>query len=133
MKTIRVILIGVVIWILGVSSYTISFYIPIMKDAEMQANLVLFLSVIPLVWFGSALYYQAETKTPGYKVGQTFLLVSAALDALITVPLFMVPNGVDHLTFFTSFGFWLVAFEFICIAALYYYIKVYSKTIKLNQ
>lgn len=133
MKTIRAILIGMAIWILGVSFYTISFHVPVMEDAEMQANLVLFLSVIPLVWFGSVLYYKTDKITPGYKVGQTFLLISAALDALITVPFFMIPKGINHYTFFTSFGFWLVALEFICIAALYYYIKVYSKTIKLNQ
>lgn len=132
MKTVRVILIGVAIWILGVSLYTISFQFLMMEDAEMQANMVLFLSVIPLVWFGCALYYKAESTTPGYKVGQAFLFTSAALDALITVPFFMMPNGIDHFSFFTSFGFWLVACEFICIAALYYYIKVYPKTIKLN-
>ncbi len=132
MKTIRVILIGVAIWILGVSFYTVSFYLPLMEDAEMQANLVLFLTVIPLVWFGSAIYYRGNTTTPGYMVGQAFLLISAALDALITVPFFMLPNGIDHFTFFTSFGFWLVAFEFIAIAALYYYIKVHSRIIKFK-
>ncbi|WP_299364493.1 DUF5367 family protein [Winogradskyella sp.] len=133
MKTIRVILIGIAIWILGVSFYTFSFSVSLMKDAEMQANLVLFFCVIPLVWFGSALYYKTDKTTSGYKVGLILLLISAALDALITVPFFMIPNGIDHFTFFTSFGFWLVALEFICIAALYHYIKVYSKTIRLNQ
>ena len=133
MKTIRAVLIGVAIWILGVSIYTVSFYIPLMDHTENQANIVLFLSVIPLVWFGSAMYYKVDKTTAGYKVGQTFLLVSAALDALITVPFFMIPKGITHFAFFTSFGFWLVAFEFIVIAALYYMIRVYSKPIKQNQ
>ncbi|RNC85005.1 MAG: hypothetical protein ED556_10570 [Winogradskyella sp.] len=133
MRTIRAILIGVAIWILGVTAYIVSFNLSILKDRELQADIVLFLSVIPLVWFGSALYYKNDKTILGYKLGQTFLLVSIALDALITVPFFMKPVGIDHLTFFTSFSFCLVAFEFISVAALYYYIKVYLRTIKVNQ
>lgn len=133
MKIVRAILIGVMIWILGVSAYTISFFIPMMDDAEQQANIALFLCVMPLVWLGSAYYYKKDNSTHGYIIGQTFLLVSAALDALITVPLFMVPNGINHYDFFTSLGFWLIAAEFVCVVVLYYYTKVHPRTIKLIE
>ncbi|WP_422107672.1 DUF5367 family protein [Winogradskyella sp.] len=133
MKTIRVILIGVAIWILAVSAYTISFYLPILEDVELQANLVLLLSVIPLVWYGSAMYYKKEKGTHGFLVGLTFLLVSAILDALITVPVFMMPNGIDHYMFFTAPGFWLIALVFISIVVLYYYFRVTNSTVTVKK
>ena len=90
--------------------------------------MVLFIVVMPLVWLGSYLYYQKGSKTHGYFVGQVFLLVAAFLDALITVPLFVIPNGGNHYTFFTDLGFWIIAFELLGVAVLYYYTRVYPKT-----
>ena len=133
MKTFRAFLTGIAIWILGVSFYSISFYVPLMKDLGQQSNIVLFVVVMPLVWIGSSFYYKKDKTTHGYKVGQTFLLTSVALDALITVPFFMIPNGINHYQFFTSLGFWLIALEFIMIVVLYYYIRVYTKRIKVKQ
>lgn len=126
MKIIRAILIGIAIWIIGVLFYSISFSVLILEDAENQANMVLFVVVIPLVWLGSSFYYKNGDKTHGFKVGQTMLLTSVALDAIITVPFFMAPNGGNHYSFFTSLGFWIIAFEFLVIATLYWYACVYS-------
>ena len=132
MKKIRAIVIGIGIWGLGVGAYIGSFFIPLMENPEEQAHLVLFLVVMPLVWFGSKLYYKVGQRTHGYWVGQSFLLTAAALDALITVPFLVIPNGGSHYEFFTSLGFWTIAFEFLSIAVLYYYIKVYTKAVKTS-
>lgn len=83
MKLLRAIIIGTIIWIIGVSLYSLSFYVPILEDAEQQANMLLFLAVMPLVWFGAKVFYQRDNDTHGYWVGQAFFLTSAALDALI--------------------------------------------------
>lgn len=132
MKVIRAILVGVVIWILAVSFYTISFYFPVIENTETQANLILLLSVIPLVWLGSNYYYKNENETHGVLIGLIFLAVSAILDALITVPVFMMPKGINHYTFFTALGFWFIALVFVSIVTLYYYLKV-SKRTTINQ
>lgn len=133
MKQIRAIGIGSIIWIIGVSIYTLSSYISILEDAALQANMLLFLSVIPLVWYGAKQYYKEGINTHGYWVGQTFFLTSATLDALITVPFFSIPNGGSHYQFFTDFGFWLIGFEFVGIAVLYWYIETsIKKKIKLH-
>ncbi|SHJ66122.1 DUF5367 family protein [Pseudozobellia thermophila] len=124
MKQLRAIGIGVIIWIIGVSLYTLSFYIQVLQNAEQQANMLLFISVIPLVWYGARLYYKKETNTHGYWVGQTFFLTATALDAIITVPVFVIPNGGSYYQFFTDLGFWLIGFEFLGITVLYWYIKV---------
>ena len=128
MKITRAILIGTAIWILGVSFYSLSFFVNLMEDAQQQANLVLFIIVMPLVWLGSKLYYKKDHNTHGYIIGQTFFLVAAALDALITVPLLVIPNGGSHYEFFTDLGFWLIGLEFIATATVYWYAKVYTKS-----
>ena len=108
MKKLRAIGIGIIIWAIGVSVFTFSSYIFLLEDTEQQANMLLFIAVIPLVWFGTKLYYKGETDTHGYWVGQTFFLTAAVLDALITVPVFIIPNGGSYFQFFTDVGFWLI-------------------------
>ena len=127
MKHLRATGIGVIIWILGVSVYNVSFFIAILENAVQQANTALFIVVMPLVWLGTRRYYKKDNNTRGYWVGLTFLLIAAALDALVTVPLFIIPNGGSHYEFFTDLGFWIIGFEFMAIATLYWYVKVYAK------
>jgi len=118
MKTLRAIVIGAIIWVLGVSAFTLSFFAPVLENLEYQANLVLFVAAIPLVWFGAQQYYKKDNKTHGMWVGITFFGVAAILDALITVP-FLLPQGVSHYAFFTDRGFWLIGGVFVTTAILY--------------
>jgi len=127
MKTTRAILLGIAIWIIAILFYSISYAIPIFENPDTQANVVLFIVIMPLVWFACSIYYKLDNKTHGLKVGQTMLLTAAALDALITVPFFVIPNGGNYYSFFTSIGFWIIAFEFLLITSLYWYVRVYSK------
>tara|TARA_R110000782_G_scaffold73982_6_gene147945 strand:- start:665 stop:1063 length:399 start_codon:yes stop_codon:yes gene_type:complete len=132
MKTQRAILLGIAIWMISILFYSISYTIPLLEDPDNQANVVLFIVVMPLVWFASSFYYKKDNKTHGFKVGQTMLLTAVALDAIITVPLFVIPNGGSHYTFFTSAGFWIIAFEFLLVASLYWYARVYTQRIILK-
>lgn len=129
----RAILIGIIIWVLGVSVYMISFYLPLLEDKELQANIILFMTVIPLVWYGSAFYYKKEKDIHGFRIGLIFLAVSVVLDALITVPVFMKPNGVTHLMFFTDLGFWGVALVFQIVVVFYYHLRVLKQFVKLKK
>jgi len=133
MKTKRAILLGIAIWIIAVLFYSISYYVPLLENADEQANVMLFIVVMPLVWFASSFYYKKDNETHGLKVGQTMLLTSVALDALITVPFFIIPNGGSHYSFFTSLRFWIIAFEFLLVAVLYWYARVYAQTIASKQ
>lgn len=127
MKELRAIGIGIIIWIIGVSIYTISFYIPILKAPELQANILLSLGILPVVWFGAKLYYINQSTTKGYWLGLVFFLTATALDALITVPYLIVPNGGTYYNFFTATGFWLIGIEFIGTTTMYWYTKVFSR------
>ena len=126
MKQFRSIGIGIIIWILGVSIYTISFYIPILEDPEFQANIFLSLGILPLVWIGAKKYYRKKSTTKGYCLGLVFFLTAVVLDALITVPFLIVPNGGTYYSFFTAASFWLIGIEFMIMTTAYWYAKVLS-------
>lgn len=123
MKILRAISIGIIIWLIGVSIYSLSFYITLLEDAEQQANVLLFIMVIPLLWFGAKQYYKRDKHTSGHWVGLTFFLTSASLDALVTVPLLIAPYGGSHYSFFTDPVFYLIGLEFIIIVILYKDVK----------
>lgn len=119
MKTLRAIIIGAIIWLLGVSAFTLSFFIPVLENLELQANLVLLIAVIPLVWIGAQQYHKKDNETHGMWVGITFFGVAVILDAMITVPFLMMPQGGSHYAFFTDPGFWLIGGVFITTAIMH--------------
>lgn len=133
MKHVRAIGIGIFIWIIGVSLYTFSFYIPILENPELQANIFLSIGVVPLVWFGSKLYYRKNNTTKGYWLGLVFFSIAAVLDALVTVPLFIEPYGGSYYSFFTAIGFWLIGMEFVITATCYWYVEVNGKKERVNS
>lgn len=132
MKITRAILVGIGFWLFGVTLFNLSYEFPILNNPDQQANMVLFIVVIPLVWLGCRIYYRENATTHGYKLGTVLLLTATFLDAVITVPLFIIPQGGNHFTFFVNLGFWIIAFEIITITILYYYSMVYPRK-KKNQ
>ncbi len=133
MKIKRAIIIGIIIWSIGILLYSLSYYVPILENPETQANLVLFVAVMPLVWIGCSFYYKKDSQTHGYLVGQTLLLTAIALDALITVPFLVIPKGGSHYSFFTDIEFWIIAIEFLIVATLYGYARVNTQIKVSNQ
>ena len=118
---------GIGIWIIGVTLYTLSFYIPILENAEQQANIWLSIIILPIVWFGSKLYYRKDVLTHGFWVGIVFFILSGILDALITVPFTVLPYGGTYADFFIDFGFWFIGLEFMATTTLYWYINIFKK------
>lgn len=110
---------SVTVYILGILAYVGSFFIPIMNDPELQANIVLMVAIIPAAYLGAHTYYKRGHTTRGFALGLVMFSVAIILDAVITVPLFIIPNGGTHLSFFSDPGFWLIGFEYIVVVAVY--------------
>lgn len=127
MKLARVISIGILIWVIGVNLYASSFYVQLLENAEQQANIWLSIVIIPLVWFGAKLFYRKGISAHGLRVGIVFFVISAVLDALITVPFAILPYGGTYYGFFVDFGFWFIGLEFVATTTLYWYTQVYIK------
>jgi hypothetical protein len=125
---------SVVVYILGILAYVGSFFIPIMNDPELQANLVLMIAIIPAAYFGAHIYYQKSHDTNGFVLGLSMFSAAIILDAMITVPLFIIPNGGNHLSFFGDPGFWLIGLEYISIVIAYWRFKVvHTNQVKTAQ
>nr|WP_299388013.1 DUF5367 family protein [Allomuricauda sp.] len=133
MKTIKVLGISIAIWMLGVSAFTLIYEFPLMENRSEQANIGLALVVPILVWGGAWFYYRKGSLTHGLKLGLVMLLVSATLDALITVPLLILPSGGSYSSFFGSLDFWLIALEFVGVALLYWYFRVHNQIKRKTQ
>ncbi len=132
MKTI---LVGAAIWFGGVSVYSLSYFIPVLKDVELQANVFLALGLIPIAWYGAKFYFKKESLDHSVKAAFSMLLTAVVLDVLITVPFLIIPYGGSYQSFFTGFSFWLIATEYIAVILIYSRMKANeNKTIKsLNK
>ncbi|MDF1695201.1 MAG: hypothetical protein P1U56_05190 [Saprospiraceae bacterium] len=85
MKKLKSIGIGFIIWVLEISIYTVSFYFPILEDLELQANILQFLGVLPLVWFEEKQYFRIQDTSKRYWLGVSYFLLATVLDALFSV------------------------------------------------
>jgi len=119
MEIKRAIISAAIIWIIGVTAYILSYFVVIMDNPELQGNLVLIITLVPSTFLGIKYYYKNGTHTTGFKLGVFMFLVTFCLDALITVPLFIIPAGGNHLTFFTDPWFWLIGLEYILLVGIY--------------
>ena len=124
MKTLKAIIIGGFIWILGSSFYTASYFLPFLEDAELQANLVLAIAIIPNAWLGAHLFYKWEREMSGLRFGIIALVAAISLDAIITVPWVIIPMGGNYLDFFSASAFWLIAAEYFLVIVTYWNLKV---------
>jgi hypothetical protein len=125
MKSINyksVVVSAVIVWSIGVTAFVGSYFVPILSDPDLQANWVLSLVLIPAAALGAHLYYRKGRQMNGFILGAAMFLVTMILDALITVPVFIMPYGGNHFTFFTDPGFWLIAVEYISVVAAYWQI-----------
>ena len=110
---------SLVIYILGIIAFVGSYFVPVMEDVDLQANLVLMIAIVPAVLLGSHLYYRRGHSASGLPLGLVMFLGAMILDTIITVPLFMMPYGETHLSFFSDPGFWLIALEYVVVVYLY--------------
>ncbi len=123
-KILYSILFSVLVWVLGVSFYLLSFYVPILENPNIQSNIALALGVIPSSCLGVYLFYKKSYLKPAL-LALTFVIVAATLDAIITVPVFIEPNGGSYSSFYKDPMFYIIALELYFIA---FYFGIY-----LNQ
>ena len=112
-----------IVWTLGVTAFVASYFVPIISDPDLQANWVLSLVLIPSASLGAHIYYRKGHQTNGFVLGVYMFFVAMILDALITVPVFIMPYGGNHISFFTDPGFWLIGVEIVSVVAAYWQIE----------
>ncbi|GAB1308575.1 hypothetical protein KH5_12580 [Urechidicola sp. KH5] len=90
----------------------------ILENTELQSNIVLVLAIVPCASIGTYLFYKKSFIKPSV-LALIFIGVSIVLDALVTVPMFIIPNGGSFSEFFGDAIFYTLVVEFYFIV-LYY-------------
>ncbi len=124
MKPFRAILAGIIVWIFIFITFSIMSSIPIIKDSEIQQNLIIYILLFPYVLFGIRFYYKKEQQTNGFIIGLIMAFTSIILDALITVPLVIIPHGGSYASFFSSPFLGVTFILFLGIVFFYWKLKV---------
>ena len=118
---------ALVVYILGILAFVGSYFTPIMDNPDLQANIVLMAAIIPAAYLGAWLYYRKGNTTHGFVLGSVLFSSAIVLDAIITVPVFIIPNGGSHLTFFGDPGFWLIGLEYVIVVAIHWKLRVMNQ------
>lgn len=131
MKILKAITIGVVNWIIGVTIYSLSYTQPILENPELQGNICLALVLIPLGWLGAKFFYKSNDQVHGILPASILASVAVILDALVTVPMMIIPAGGSYGQFFGDAFFWLLITEYLLVVLLYW--RLYVKSSKINE
>lgn len=120
MKISRTILAGIIVWSLIFFTFIVMSVVPVIKDSEIQQNLILYVLLIPFAFLGAKFYYKIEQKTNGFIIGLIMAFTGIVLDALITVPFVIIPHDGSYTSFFSSPFLWITFIEFILIVFFYW-------------
>lgn len=124
MKKIRIILVGSLVWLMVFITFTFLGFIPGVKDSQTQQGIIVGVFIIPIAYLGAFLYYKKGDKTNGFLIGLITSCIALILDAIITVPLVMIPNNGSYYSFFTNPVLWILVLINISVPYFYWKTKV---------
>lgn len=129
MKISRAIAAGTLVWVMIFALFTLMSFIPVVKDSELQQNMMVYVFLIPFVSIGSAFYYKKGHKaTSGFITGVIMATTGLVLDSIITVPFIIVPAGGTYVSFFLNPLLAITIIVFLAVAYFYWKIKVSPTT-----
>lgn len=124
MEKFRAVFVGIFVWTLILILFSIMGLVPAIHDSELTQNLILYVVLIPLVSFGAAYFYKKGDKTNGFIIGAIMAFTGIILDAVITVPFVIIPQGGSYSSFFINPFFFITIIEYVFIVFFYWKIKV---------
>ena len=129
MKTLRAITAGALVWAMVFALFTVMSFIPVIKDSELQQNMMVYIFLIPFAAIGSVMYYKKGLKTTnGIIIGIIMAITGLVLDAAITVPFVIEPAGGSYVSFFLSPLLAITVVEFITVVYFHWKIKILPST-----
>ena len=96
----------------------------------MISALIVLTCVVPVDAALAAKFYSRNAATHGVLLGTTMFAVAGVLDALITVPVFIIPAGGSYASFYLDPGFWFIGLEVIATVLLVWIFTVPRTTNK---
>lgn len=119
MKTGKAILYGALIWVIMFVLWSIMMFAPGIKDMQVLQYIVGYVVLIVAVFLLAKKYYKSKSKANGFLLGLIFAVVGIILDAIVTVPLFIMPEGMGYADFFLNIWMIVGYALMILVAGLY--------------
>lgn len=123
MKNLRALQSGIIVWVLIFLTFTLMSFLPIIKDSTDVQNVIVLLMIIPFVMIASTFYYKKGTETNGIYLGLIIVITCLILDAIITLPLVIIPKGGTYASFFIEPGLAVMGAEIFIVSFLYSRLK----------
>jgi len=102
MKYIRAVLFGAVAWALVFVEWSILAFTPGVKDIGNWQWVIHFLVLIAIISFVVSIYGKGKYVMNGLLLGAIMLVTGIVLDAIISMPLFIAPQGTSYSEFFLN-------------------------------
>ena len=129
MKSTRLILSGVLLWLFVFSIFAALSFVPVIQNSEALQGVIIGLCLIPFSFFITTFYFKKDNKTNGMPIAIILVCIALVMDVLITVPLFEIPyNGRGYVAFFTNPLLWILVVENIIIIYLTWRLRVRSSS-----
>ena len=99
----RAVLAGVVAWALVFAVWSIMMFVPGLQDVVFLQWVIHYILLFFIVQTSVSLYQKGKKgKVDGWSLGLVMLLTGIVLDAIITMPLFVAPQGMAYADFFLN-------------------------------
>lgn len=121
MKTLRAIVLGILLWIFIFVEISITMIG--LKLNETTIWIIHFILLIPFAILCAWLYYKSKDRLNGFALGLIFLIIGIILDMIITVPMFIMPQGGNYATYFTNIYMIVGFIELVVVVGLYGLLK----------
>lgn len=100
MKTLRAIGVSALLWILIFIEFSIT--MAGLRFSTTITFIIHYVFLIPAVIFCASIYYKTKDKLDGFVLGAIVIIVSILFDTIVTLPLFIIPQGGTYLEYFSN-------------------------------
>lgn len=109
-----------IVWLLELVVYLGSYAVSTSLSPALQANIALCIAAPLFIWLAAIYYYSSGLRTVGFMAGIGIFVIAGSFDAIITVPVFILPEGGTYEEFFTDPWFWVIGIEFVSVVTAYW-------------
>jgi hypothetical protein len=125
MKFLRAVAIGALFWLLIFIEISVTMIG--LKFSDSTTYIIHYILMIPIAMLCAWLYYKGEGnkkgKTNGFVLGLFMAIVGIILDMIITVPMFIIPQGGSYAAYFSNLYLIAGLIEGVVLIGLYGMIK----------
>lgn len=124
MNITRLTLSSILVWVLIFCLFTLMSFLPTINNSTILQGLFIGVFLIPCALLGAYIYYRTGSKLNGFRIGIFMAAIALILDALITVPLVVIPHQGSYFEFYTDPLLWFLIVEYITIIFVYQKVRI---------